>query len=952
MPLTLRERSLERLQRRIEELRSWRNAREMPVTEWILVDADGGSHSLQLGDPWPVVADPVHLSATAAVPTEWDGDPVELELALGGEGLVRLSTGYQAGLNPFHHRFLVFASATSGELLTIDAEVMPKGIMGSHIAKPTIDRAMLVVPQPEIRALERDLTMLRHACIELADHDVIPLLIEAANDALSELAAGWPSDSETLVSRYVLGWDDGIGGDISLEEDLDWIPEASDIRRPKRSTWSYPDASPLAPMPEDGVDAVRRARARLQASLETIKRTYPPAGNLCLTGHAHIDLAWLWPVAETRRKTRRTFSTVLELMERYDDFTFNQSSAQVYEWIAEDDPAIYERIRQRIDEGRWEPIGGMWVESDANIPSGESFARQLIYGQRFFEAHFGRRNTTVWLPDVFGYSAGLPQIMRGAGITGFFTTKLNWSEVNTFPYDLFTWEGIDGSEVTVHTFFNPGHGYNGNIAPLDTLGTWKNFRGKTLHDTSLLSFGWGDGAGGPSEKMLENFARISDFPALPRLRMGSIEGFFASLPDSGLPRWVGELYLELHRGTLTSQARTKQLNRETENRLLEAEVFCAIASLRGFEAPVVDTERAWKDLLLNQFHDILPGSSINEVYQDTHHMLEASKATAIAARDAALGSQSNPKSTGGWVVANADIAKRPLLVLLPGEGFEALTLANGAPVSVQEVETGLLVAADSVSVPATGWTSLRRGVAEGAPEKLTDPVSARALQSGEFALENALVRVDLASDGTISQIVDKVAEREVLAAAGNQLWVYIDRPYTYDAWDIDETYEREGSQLTAVDAIEIVENGPIRASIRVRRTFEGSTIEQIYRLCTASRRLDIETRIDWHQRQLLLKARMPFAVRTHEASYETMYGAIRRPTHRNTSWDAAKFEVCGLRFADMSEPGYGVALLNDAKYGYEANGNTLSLTVLRSPLFPDPLADEGAHHFTYSLFPH
>ncbi len=951
VPLTYQERSLERLQRRIEELRSWRNAREFPIPEWVLVTSDGTPRPVRLGDQWPVIEEPVHLTATTPLPEGWEGAEVELELALGGEGLVKLSTGYQSGLNPFHHRFPVWSAAAAGDLLTIDAEVMPKGLMGSHINRPTIDRAMLVIPHPEIRAFERDLTMLREAVIQLSDHPVAPLLLEAAAGALSELTDGWPSNSEMLVSRYVLGYEDGIGGDISFEEDDDWIPEASDIRRPKRRTWSYPQTDPLAPMPAEGIAAVERARISLQGSLGKISETYPSVGSLCLTGHAHIDLAWLWPLAETRRKTRRTFSSVLDLMERYDDFTFNQSSAQVYEWIAEDDPAVYERILKRIAEGRWEFIGGMWVESDANIPSGESFARQLIYGQRFFDKHFGGRNKTVWLPDVFGYSAGLPQIMRGAGITGFFTTKLNWSETNAFPYDLFTWEGIDGTTITVHTFFNPGHGYNGNIAPLDTLGTWENFRGKTLHDESLLSFGWGDGAGGPSEKMLENYQRIKDFPVLPKLHMGSIEQYFASLPDSGLPRWVGELYLELHRGTLTSQARTKQLNRHTEHRLLEAELFGAVAKLHGFDYPNDAIERAWKDLLLNQFHDILPGSSINEVYQDTHRMLEASEATAIAARDDALRSMPATGAAAGWIVANASLQSRPLHVLLPQATDTSLADDAGNQLVSQVVDSGLLVAADDASVPATGWAAIN-GSETNATSNLSDPVSASRLKSGTLALENEALRVDIAADGTIAQIVDKEAQRDVLAGPGNQLWLFIDRPYTYDAWDVDETYERDGWQLTDVDSIEVIEEGPVRASIRVLRSVEGSTIEQIYRLWTGSRRLDIETHIDWHQRQLLLKARMPLAVHAHEATYETMYGAIRRPTHRNTSWDAAKFEVCGHRWADMSEPGYGVALLNDAKYGYEAKDNVLSLTLLRSPLFPDPLADEGEHRFTYSIYPH
>src|SRR3712207_5241315 len=410
------------------------------------------------------------------------------------------------------------------------------------------------------------------------------------------------------------------------------------------------------------------------------------SGRLALTGHAHIDLAWLWPVAETRRKGRRTFATMLDLMERYPDFTFNQSSAQLYTWIEEDAPDLFARVKERVAEGRWEPIGGSWVEPDSQITGGESFVRQLLYGQRAFEAWFGKRSTVAWLPDVFGFSGGIPQLLRGAGIDGFFTIKLNWNEENLFPYDLFTWEGIDGSRVTANMFRNlpPAHGYNGNIAPLDTLGTWRNFGGKRHHPESLLAFGWGDGGGGPSVRMLENYARIREFPALPRLRMARIDEFFAGLPEEGLPRWVGELYLEFHRGTLTTQGKVKSLNRAAEHRLLEAEAFGTIAQGRGFAYPKDALERAWKTLLLNQFHDIIPGSSIAEVYQDTIPELEGVVRSATAVRDAALA------HLGGWeqgsassgrrvIVANAALAPRPLTVLLAGQGGEsAVTAPDGA----------------------------------------------------------------------------------------------------------------------------------------------------------------------------------------------------------------------------------------------------------------------------------
>ena len=381
---------------------------------------------------------------------------------------------------------------------------------------------------------------------------------------------------------------------------------------------------------------MRGARAMVASRLEALEADYPPVGRIALTGHAHLDLAWLWPVSETMRKGRRTFASVLSLMDRYDDFVFNQSSAQLYEWIERESPEIFERVMKRVEEGRWEPVGGSWVESDCQIPSGESMVRQMLYGQRYFEKHFGHRSRVAWLPDAFGFSPALPQLLKGAGMEGFFTYKLNWSETNEFPYDLYEWEGIDGSTVVAHDFDNPGQDYNGNITPKDIYGTWRNFEGKRHHPESLFSFGWGDGGGGPSEQMLENYSRLKSFPAMPRLRMAHVDEFFESLPKEGLPRWTGELYLELHRGTLTTQARVKKLNREAEHRLFEAEALATLAVLHGGEYQRDELEAAWKTLLLNQFHDILPGTSIGEVYEVTHKELAGVVRTARKLRDGAL----------------------------------------------------------------------------------------------------------------------------------------------------------------------------------------------------------------------------------------------------------------------------------------------------------------------------
>jgi alpha-mannosidase len=693
----------------------------------------------------------------------------------------------------------------------------------------------------------------------------------------------------------------------------------------------------------------------LAARLARLAQDYPPIGRLALTGHAHLDLAWLWPLAETRRKGRRTFSTVANLMDRYADFTFNQSSAQLYSWIEADDPALFERVRARVAEGRWEPVGGSWVEPDCQITGGESFVRQLLYGQRYFERTFGRRHTVAWLPDVFGFSGAIPQLLRGAGLTGFFTIKLTWNEVDRFPYDLFEWEGIDGSRVVAHMFRNlpPALGYNGNIAPLDTLQTWRNADGKRFHPEVLFAFGWGDGAGGPSERMLENYARIKDFPALPRLRMARIDEFYAALPKSGLPRWVGELYLEFHRGTLTTQGKVKAFNRAAEHRLLEAEAFSALAEAAGLPYPAADLETDWKTVLLNQFHDILPGSSIVEVYQDTDRLMGEVVERATAIRDAALrrlGGAGEGEGSG-WLVANAGLTPRPLTALLPSVAATAAIVdETGEPLPTQATEDGLLVHDPTRTVAGIGWSRLTTepGASAAAP---APRVHAEPLDGGA-ALQNDRLRVEIGLDGTLHRLFDREAGREALAGRGNQLWAFVDKPRVYDAWDIESDYEADGEEMGGVERIDVVEAGPLRAAVRVVRTWRGSRVTQTYRLLAGSKRLDIATDVDWHERQVLLQARFPVAARSHEATFETMYGVVRRPTHRNTTWDAARFEVAAHRFADLSEPGYGVALLNDGKYGHGAHDNVLSLSLVRGPLYPDPYADEGEHHFTYSVLPH
>ncbi len=926
----------QRQARWLGELRSWRNALVEPVLHWTFTGADGVSHPVTIGDPWPSIDTPVTLTATATIPESWAGSPVELELWLGGEGLVKLTPGHQEGLNPFHHDFRITDSAAGGETITIEAEVVPKGMFGTHVHGPSLDRAHLTIPHPTVRDLEIDLKMLVQTAEQLKDHEIFSHLIDLVDDAYRELAPVWPTSTDVARVRYVSG-DEAGGAHHNLGQG-DYSRPGFERTLVLSGIWHIPPpAGSFTPLPDEAIAAVESARQVIAAGLDRLKTQYPPIGNILLTGHAHIDLAWLWPVAETRRKVRRTFSSVLHLMDQYEDFTFNQSSAQAYAWIAEDDPEVFARIKERVAEGRWDVVGGMWLEPDSQVTGAESYVRHIFHGQRFFEKHFNLRNNAAWLPDVFGFSAGVPQILHDGGIDRFFTIKVNWSEVNPFPFDIYWWEGIDGTRVLAHHFDNPGEGYNGNIVPLDTYHTWKNFKGKRVHDQTLLSFGWGDGGGGPSDEMLQNYARIKDYPVLPRLTMGKVEDFFDNLPTEGIPTYVGELYLELHRGTLTTQGLVKKLNRESEHLLAETEAFSAIASLDGTEYPFQTLDSAWEIVLLNHFHDILPGSSIHEVYEDTHRELTDVVSNITTLRDDTVAGLAGEGTTP--LVANPSLHPRALTVILP----EGTSIPEGLG---QQVEGGILVHDPSSRIGGFSLGALSESTGP------IDPVTVSEDAGDAIILENSLIRYVIGPDGSVAEAWDKEVDRGFLGDRANQLWAYVDRPRSWDAWDIDETYEDAGFEITDLDRIEVIEEGPLRASVRVTRTWRNSTFVQTYRLLAGSKQLDIETDIDWHERMMLVRAQFPTSIHTHEATGETIYGVQRRATHRNTQFERARFEVGAHRFLDLSEPGYGVALLNNGKYGHSVLGGTIGLSLVRGPLYPDPFADEGEHHFAYAIYPH
>ncbi len=924
LPLEMR---LRRMARRLEELERWVVREVVPLDRWTLngVSVGRGFGWTDNGVPQPF------RHGVVDIPGHWPLAEVRLHLWLGGEGLVRL-VGDQVhgfGLNPPHKEFL-----PRERRFAIEADCVARLPQGVPNRQAAIGRTELVWIEADLTDFIRMQRQVIEMVRALGGHEVEPWPVpnyfphrkhpghsepHPACRPVMDLAEAafhlldWPTETTAYLARIV-----GTGESQTI--------------------WTLPAVGAPQPLPDRSRVSVIAARDHLQAGLRALQSRFPQEGSLAVTGHAHIDLAWLWPMAETRVKAQRTFHSVLQLMDQFPEFRFNHSTAQLYDFIGQDDPALLAAITDKVAAGQWEPIGAMWVEPDTNMPSGESLIRQLLYGIRWFDRQFGKRSTVLWLPDVFGFSPVLPQLLRQVGMTAVFTIKTNWSEVNKLPHDLFHWQGLDGSQVVMHTFENPADGYNAEMGPRATLGTWGNYQDKDLHAQSLLCYGHGDGGGGPTEDYLARLRQMQDFPVVPRVGHVNVSDWFAGIPDhltGPLPKWVGEIYLEYHRGTLTTQGRTKYLHRRAERALVTAEVLGSMVALRGGPQPAT-AEPQWRILLRNQFHDILPGSSIREVYEQAEAELSGVVATGEALQQAALAALAGDKGPkDGLMIVNPDLSPRPLRV-------QAAGLPGG-----QVVEGGQILAAP-VMIGGLSVVTCRMG---------NLPISG-GLSVSALRLENDFVKVRLHQDGTLASLWDKRAGRECLAIGtsgtirGNQIWAYVDKPRYFDAWDIDEDYAANGTELLATGPAKVVETGPHRVAVRIQRRFGASTITQTIRLWANSPRVEFKTDLDWHDRRILLKSRTALAIHADHASFECACGVIKRPTHRNTPWDAAKYEVAGHRFADLSEPGFGVALLNDGKYGHDVMGNVMGLSLLRSPVYPDLLADEGRQSFIYALLPH
>ena len=678
------------------------------------------------------------------------------------------------------------------------------------------------------------------------------------------------------------------------------------------------------------------AREALKPVLEARNGSTVP--DFYAIGNAHLDLAWLWPMAETHRKTARTFAAQLRFLDMYPDYKFLQSQPASYVMCREHYPDLYERIKKAIRDGRWIAEGAMWVEPDTNMTSGESLVRQLVHGKRFFKDELGVDSVILWLPDTFGYSAALPQLLKSCGVKYLVTQKIFWSynEGDRFPYHYFTWKGADGSQID--TFLPSSYTYRTD--PEEISSAWSKRVQKRGLDAFLLPFGYGDGGGGPCRDYIEYAEREKDLEGLPRVTMESPTHFFEMMESKGGPEqtYQGELYFSAHRGVYTSQAAIKRGNRKSELALRDAEFLGVAAMLKDWTYPLERMDAAWKKLLLNQFHDILPGSSIARVYEEAHrdHAWIISEAEAVAG-DA----QQSLVNGEGASVVNTTSFERNEVVILPDAFADGAETLDGAPVPTQKLDGGALAL---VAVPPMGAISLRPARAKAEAPKAT----ATRIADG-IVLENAEVRAVVNARGEVVSFTDNKTGREYAAGPMNSLRAFKDVPRLFDAWDIDSNYALQPIELNEAVRVEIVEEAGLRTVVRVERDVLHSTFSQEIVLSATSRRLDFVTRIDWRELHRLLKVAFPVNVQATEAINEIQYGYITRPTHLSRAYDSDRFEVCNQRYTALCDQNHGVAILNDCKYGISQLDSELQLTLLRAAATPEMRADNGVHVFTYAF---
>ena len=698
---------------------------------------------------------------------------------------------------------------------------------------------------------------------------------------------------------------------------------------------------------KDGEESVPRCRKVIKDALGSLNTEFKHT--IYPVGHAHLDTAWLWPIAITKKKMAHTTATQLSLMEKYPNYVFVHSQASQYEWLELEYPKLFGRVKEAIERGQWEPVGSMWVEADCNLTGAESLIRQFLYGKRYFKEKLGYTTYDMWLPDVFGYSAALPQILEKFNISYFLTQKISWNQFNKCPHHTFWWQGIDGTKVWSH--FPPADTYNASCEPKEVIQSVKNYKDHGRAENSLYVFGHGDGGGGPTERHMEFIKRGRLAPNYPEVMFGkrAIDFFReAKAKSKDLMTWVGELYLELHRGTYTSQAANKKSNRSCEFLLRDADW---LSCFTGAKHPSKKLEEAWKLVLLNQFHDIIPGSSVNEVYVD-------SKVDYAAVEKAGHEIIHESLVQIGKKLNSSEFAK-PIALFQNGNVPTQASVAWSA----EEVPVGIKVGDEFLPTQLVEEFGERKLIFETPQDALSSvavgdfkdsgtPIKNR-LKSSARRIENDQFSVRFDVNGNISSIQSLEDGTDFIEPGklGNVFQLFDDKPLFWSAWDVDVYAYETVQDLLKSESVEIVERGPVRVAVEIVKKFGNSTIRQRISLGpTPGIRFDTE--IDWHEEDKMLKVAFPVNINAARANFEIQFGNVERPTHYNTSWDMARFEVCAQKWVDLSEGDLGVALLNDGKYGHDINGNVMRMSLLRAPKAPDPECDMGVHRFSYVLLPH
>ncbi|MBR3438632.1 MAG: alpha-mannosidase, partial [Clostridia bacterium] len=665
---------------------------------------------------------------------------------------------------------------------------------------------------------------------------------------------------------------------------------------------------------------------------------------------------------QTRQKAGRSFATVINFMKEYPEYKFMSSQAQLYDFVKQDYPELYDDIKDAVSRGQWEPEGGMWVEADTNVISGESLVRQFLVGKRFFRKEFGKDNKILWLPDVFGYSGALPQIMKLAGIDYFMTTKISWSEFDKFPFDTFNWKGIDGTRILSH--FIPSADcanrgwtttYNAQLRPDLVIGGWRRYSNKNLNKNVLMSFGHGDGGGGPTRGQIECGLRMAKgVPGCPEVKMEFSRDFFERLKKdvSGnphLPEWAGELYLEFHRGTLTSQSRNKRFNRKSELLYHDIETLAETANIFGTgKYPYDELLEGWKTILINQFHDIIPGSSIAAVYEDSKEdylKLLSEGGTMVQSAASSVAMKASTKGDS-YVVENTLGFERSEVVITDAAGENlAVYDEDGSLLPSQKTFDGKL-AFLAKNVPSKGFKVFRIGDLCGEQEK--------TYCADINGAENDYYKFVFDGDMNIASLYHKESGRFVAPEGETlgRLFAYEDIPHSDEAWDIKCYYGEKYSIINDVQSKDVVESGPVRTVVRIVRKYNLSTITQYYIFYPNTTRIDIVYDVDWKEKKVLLKGDYPVDVNANTATFDIQFGNLQRPAHSNTTWDYAQFEVCGHKWADLSDNGFGFSVLNDCKYGWTVKNGRIKPSMLRSQVRPNHLQDRERHDFTYALYPH